>query len=42
MTEGPEEEGCEITFVETEHIAIFRNGIFPLLQVDIRLGLQET
>ena len=42
MTIGPEIKGGEVTVVETEHITVFLDGVFPLLQVDVGLGLLQT
>ena len=39
VAEGTEIEGCKIVLVEAQHIAVLIAGIFPLLQVDVGLGL---
>lgn len=42
MTVGTEIQGGEILLIEAQHVAIFGDGIVPLLQVDVRLGLLQT
>ena len=41
MDVSPEEERCEVSFVSTQDTAVLRQGIVPLLQIDVRLGLQQ-
>ena len=38
---SPEEECREVPFVSTQNTAVLRQGIVPLLQIDVRLGLQQ-
>lgn len=42
LTERTEIECRQITIVETEHITILLNGVFPLMEIDIRLGFFQT
>ena len=37
----PEEERCEVPLVSPQDTAVLRQGIVPLLQIDVRLGLQQ-
>ena len=38
---SPEEERREVPFVSTQDPAVLREGLVPLLQIDVRLGLQQ-